>query len=113
MSLRVFVDSSGNEWHVFDVVPRTGERRVENRRALEASEEANADRRDGDRRLAIGNLGRLSTISEGWLCFEQGAERRRLSPIPGDWSRCTEAALEDYCRRARPARPLHADLTSH
>lgn len=113
MSLRVFVDSRGNEWHVFDVVPRTGERRTENRRALEASVEANADRRDSDRRLSIGYLGRLSTISEGWLCFEQGAERRRLSPIPSDWSRCDEAALEDYCRRAQPARPLHADLTSH
>jgi len=112
MSLRVFVDSSGNEWHVFDVVPRTGERRSQDRRASEASEEASAERRESDRRLAIGNVGKLSTISEAWLCFEQGAERRRLSPIPGDWSRCTEEALEDYCRRARPARTLHADLTS-
>ena len=112
MSLRVFVDSGGNEWQVFDVVPRTGERRSGERRELEASEEANSDRRESDRRLAVGDVARHSTISEGWLCFEQGAERRRLSPIPGDWSRCSDAALEDYCRGARRVRPLYADLTS-
>ena len=113
MSLRVFVDSGGNEWQVFDVVPRTGERRSRERRALEASEQASRDRRDSDRRLAVGNLGRLSTISAGWLCFDHDDERRRLTPIPGDWRGCTDATLEDYCRRARPARQLYADLASH
>jgi hypothetical protein len=112
MSLRAFVDSGGNEWQVFDVVPRTAaERRSQERRALEASQAA--DRRDGDRRFRIVDLGRLSTINESWLCFERGSDRRRLSPIPNDWTRCPDEALEDYCRRARPARRLHAAAARH
>jgi hypothetical protein len=112
MSLRAFVDSGGNEWQVFDVAPRTAERRSQERRAREASQ-ATADRRDGDRRFRIADLGRLSTINESWLCFDRESDRRRLSPIPDDWTRCTDEALEDYCRRARPARPLQAGAATH
>jgi hypothetical protein len=112
MSLRAFVDSGGNEWQVFDVVPRSGERRNGERRERDPGE-ALANRRENERRLSVGDLSRLSTISEGWLCFERESDRRRLSPIPGDWIRCSDAALEDYCRRARPVRPLSSDVLSH
>jgi hypothetical protein len=112
MSLRAFLDSGGNEWHVFDVVPRTGERRNQERRvSASAEQQLGADRRDGNRRLGVGGVARALAInSEGWLCFERGSDRRRLSPIPTDWNRCPDETLEAYCRRARPVRRLHADV---
>jgi hypothetical protein len=42
--------------------------------------------------------------AEGWLCFECGDDRRRLSPIPKGWARASDATLEAYCRSATPAR---------
>lgn len=112
MSLRAFVDSGGNEWHVFDVVPRTGERRSQERRLDATSEDARRDRRESDRRLGVGGVARaLTTKSEGWLCFARESDRRRLTPIPGDWNRCPDETLEAYCRRAQPVRRLHADAS--
>lgn len=32
-------------------------------------------------------------LQEGWLAFQNGEERRRLAPIPADWSTLDEAAL--------------------
>ena len=114
MSLRAFLDSGGNEWQVFDVVPRTGERRNQERRVVASSEQANADRRERARRLAVGGVARALTInSKGWLCFERGSDRRRLSPIPSDWSRCPEETLEAYCRRAQPVRRIRADVAGN
>jgi len=112
MSLRAFVDSGGNEWRVFDVVPRAGERRGEERRMPEPPTHTFGDRREAERRLTVGDFSRLSTVHEGWLCFERGPDRRRLSPIPGDWNRCPDAVLEDYCRRALPVRPLRGRVSS-
>lgn len=110
MSLRTFVDSGGKEWQVFDVVPRTTERRAAERRASRAPARPTIDRRETDRRLTVGNLARLSTISAGWLCFEFGSDCRRLSPIPSDWRRCSDADLERYCESARPVRSWNRDI---
>lgn len=38
----------------------------------------------------------------GWLTFESDHERRRLSPIPADWSILTDDRLLLLCRIARP-----------
>ena len=105
MSLRTFVDQAGNEWQAFDVIPRADERRHYDRRsAAVQSEEETDDRRDADRRLTVGGSSRLASVTEGWLVFEHGAERRRLSPIPKDWRQASDAELEAYCRAARPVR---------
>ncbi|HXT15014.1 MAG TPA: hypothetical protein VN706_05255 [Gemmatimonadaceae bacterium] len=107
MSLRTFVDSTGQEWHAFDVIPREQERRREDRRSSSEIVIDDAEgRREGDRRLSVGRAPRLATPAGGWLCFERGADRRRLSPIPADWSHCTDAQLEEYCRSARPVPQL-------
>jgi hypothetical protein len=107
MSLRTFVDSAGQEWQAFDVVPRDDERRHYDRRASgELTGEDQDDRREGDRRITVGRASRIGGPQSGWLCFESGDERRRLSPIPNDWRRCPENQLEAYCRAARPVRPL-------
>ena len=106
MALRTFVDSVGNEWEAFDVVPRADERRHTDRRAPdEERRDADADRRDADRRLTVGGCSGLATaLADGWLCFERRGDRRRLCPIPNDWCRCSDAELSAYCQSARPVR---------
>jgi hypothetical protein len=105
MSLRVFTDSNGTEWQMWDVVPHVllSERRVTHRRrALHPREQP--ERRRFDRRLVSSRRPVLgSGITAGWLCFEALTEKRRLTPIPGDWLKCPEVQLEQYCRQAKPA----------
>lgn len=108
MALRSFVDSAGQEWEAFDVVPRADERRQYDRRTSDgASLEDSGDRRDGDRRVTVGRSSRrLGGPEAGWLCFEHNGGRRRLSPIPDDWKKADDAQLEEYCRTARPVKPV-------
>jgi len=35
-----------------------------------------------------------------WLCFQGDLEKRRLVPIPDDWSHCPTERLELYCEQA-------------
>src|SRR5436190_6664150 len=105
MALRIFLDSGGNEWQAFDVVPRADERRRLDRRSPDERRTESADRRDTDRRLTVGGRSPLASgVADGWLCFERGTERRRLCPIPAGWSRCTDEQLDDYCQSARLVR---------
>jgi hypothetical protein len=110
MSFRSFTDASGVEWQAFDVVPRSDERRRYDRRGQQAddtmlADEHDADRRDTERRIAIGaSTSFQKAVSGGWLCFECEGERRRLSPIPDSWLSCAAAQLERYCRSARVVR---------
>jgi hypothetical protein len=129
----MFVDGDGNEWQAFDVVPRDNERRRYDRRSTagdgvdderrssagdgvddegrsSAVDDADDERREGDRRLSVGRTLLRARSGDGWLCFDSGTERRRLRPIPEDWTRCNEGALVDYCRAAEPVRaPRAAD----
>ena len=41
-------------------------------------------------------------LPSSYLCFERGIDRRRLTPIPGDWKECGAAKLDEYRIRARP-----------
>lgn len=116
MALRTFLDSAGNEWQAFDVVPRADERRHFDRRSPEERRLSPEDRRDADRRLTVGGRSPLARgVSDGWLCFEHGVDCRRLSPIPPDWPRCNDAKLALYCHSARPVRrdPGYSAKTLH
>jgi hypothetical protein len=44
-------------------------------------------------------------LLNGWLCFESGDDRRRLTPVPPDWTECDESRLQLYQAVAEPARP--------
>ena len=69
---RFFVDEHGVRWDAFAVMPTTEPRA----------------------------LSRLpEPYQQGWLCFESSTEKRRLGPIPSQWS----AATEDELRRLRDA----------
>ena len=115
MALRSFTDSVGNVWQAFDVVPRPDERRRYDRRGREMeADSANSKgrggqrtRRDDDRRVSVGRRSTMAKgVVDGWLCFERddATDRRRLTPIPQDWRRCSEEVLEGYCRSALPTR---------
>jgi len=104
MGYRTFRDSTGADWDAWDVVPQTGERRVQERR--QAREPiAFTDRRRGQRRIVMSRRAVMAGgLASGWLCFEGAGEKRRLSPIPEDWARCADEQLEVYLRMARPVR---------
>lgn len=104
MGYRSFKDTTGVDWHAWDVVPQLAERRVADRRQ-QRQKLAFRDRRRAERRIMGGRRSVLSAaLAGGWLCFEGPTEKRRLSPIPGDWSRCPDQQLQEYCRMARPVR---------
>jgi hypothetical protein len=100
MALKSFRDEQGNEWRVWDVVPyrvRTGERRE------------GADRRRGgvhgyngpERRTGQDRRARTPGMAAGWLCFENGDEKRRLTPIPTGWDEAPLEELQGLLGRAR------------
>src|SRR4051812_26784235 len=103
MSHRVFTDSAGTTWEVWDVVPgrlllearnhRTGtDRRV----AQQSLPDEGERRRGGDRRATL-----APQLRHGWLAFRNGEdERRRLAPIPALWEEATNAELERWCAAA-------------
>jgi hypothetical protein len=86
------------------VVPQLAERRLNDRRQ-DGARRPSADRRGiADRRILIGRRPVIGNgLDGGWLCFENQLEKRRLTPIPGDWQRCSAAELERYCQAAKRA----------
>jgi len=104
MGYRVFRDSQGTEWQTWDVVPQLTERREVERRVRIAPVEHADRRRAQDRRVIKGRRPVLTAgLDGGWLCFENEAEKRRLTPIPADWQRCTTRELEQYLHAAKRA----------
>lgn len=75
MASRNFEDANGVRWTVWEVIPH-----------------------------GLGSTGvRVRPeFAAGWLAFQTGDERRRLTPIPEGWEHCTDAQLARMCARARP-----------
>ena len=117
MPYRLMVDSTGAEWQVWDVVPRLNERRDDlHDRRVEIKAIPFADRRHGasttERRGSVTRRGVLSgSYAHGWLCFEHNREKRRLAPIPTDWTVCSEEKLEAYMQSANPVQGSNYYLT--
>lgn len=106
MGLRNFRDNRGGEWRVWDVVPyrmhhggterREGDRRRGSGRAYAGSERRAGVERRG-RRPGLFTPG----LESGWLCFESGNEKRRLTPIPPGWDEQADRELEELLERSR------------
>lgn len=110
MPYRAFIDSGGSEWQVWDVVPRLSERRTsqETDRRLATIPIPFADRRRDSRRMTQVRRAILrGSYAQGWLCFDNGREKRRLTPIPADWTTCSERSLEGYSSRAESVPGAH------
>jgi hypothetical protein len=73
---RVFADARGVRWDVFAVHPEAA---LPVRAPLKGS------------------------YSKGWLSFDSGTEKRRLSPIPEDWQRMSDEQLAQLLERAEVA----------
>jgi len=43
------------------------------------------------------------TFAQGWLCYDSGTEKRRLSPIPESWQTLSEEALARLAQQAEVA----------
>jgi len=79
MSSRRFEDSEGRTWQAWDVQPsQHPDWPVTARRVLP------------------------DAMADGWLCFESGALKRRLHPIPRGWESWSEDELRMRCRLAAP-----------
>src|SRR5688500_8437768 len=110
MAHRTFVDDIGVPWDVWEVRPQWTDRRVSGERRQLSPDDIRADppvseqRRTPDRRKGESNGMRrvklANGFSGGWLIFESGAERRRLSPIPTDWEKAPPEQLYALCSRA-------------
>src|SRR6266513_2198889 len=114
MPYRIFIDSTGGEWQVWDIVPRLNERRGGGiDRRVESCNIDFSDRRQENRRIV--ELGRRALLrgpyAHGWLCFDNDREKRRLSPIPGDWTTCSDELLEAYMREGQPVVGAHQTFT--
>jgi hypothetical protein len=114
MPYRIFNDATGSEWQVWDVVPQLTERRDGEmaERRVRTVPIAFADRRRAPRRLTQLRRGLLrGTYSQGWLCFDNGREKRRLSPIPGDWTTCSDDLMAVYMSHAERASGTYSAIS--
>jgi hypothetical protein len=108
MSLREFSDGAGRTWRVWGTVPGTQhEADVFAQSArLQAAAERRATQREAEiaRGVPPADAPRRSAVSpgreHGWLTFESGEEKRRLSPIPADWATASEPELRRLLARA-------------
>lgn len=103
MAYRSFRDANGVEWEAWDVIPRLVERRMADRRQGGTADESER-RRGVERRAMARRRASLAGLEQGWLCFERGEEKRRLTPIPPDWPRCDDTRLAEYCNQAGAVR---------
>jgi hypothetical protein len=92
MAHRSFHDEMGREWEVWEVVPTAVERRI----AKPAARPAPVERRKvSETRVVVPDR-----LQKGWLAFQSGRERRRLSPIPSDWPEMTVSELLELLHQA-------------
>jgi len=100
MAHRVYLDSRGLKWQVWEVIPMSAERRKLRERRLTPRDTGERRKRHEARlRLSDGESG-------GWLVFESVDGKRRLRPIPRNWHLASTEELESMCARAeRAARP--------
>jgi hypothetical protein len=85
MAVRNFESPDGTMWSVWEVIPG----------------------RVSEFRSSFGShLPR--ELADGWLCFDCGAEKRRLAPLPHGWAERPEADLWFWCRAAVPVPPRAA-----
>jgi hypothetical protein len=110
MPSRTFIDARGVEWMVWAVAPSWVERRTgRDRRGPTTLERAvfdhlHPERRTHSRRRGLSDSGPRVKISAdltgGWLAFEGGNQRRRLTPIPAGWEEMSDDELAALSRDA-------------
>ena len=95
MTHRRIKDGDGRAWDVWEVYPAAVERRMSGEYPAVSGE----SRPEGERRREV-RLLIPAELQQGWLAFQAGQDRRRLVPIPNDWSTMKEDALLALLERA-------------
>jgi hypothetical protein len=99
MAHRSFRDEEGREWDVWEVVPTALERRM-------ARQHPPTKGIPDRRKLHEPRVLVPDELQKGWLAFQWDHERRRLTPIPEDWTEMTSDELLKLLHRAdRRIRP--------
>src|SRR4051812_23139764 len=89
MPHRIYTDTQGHEWSVWDIHPEEVERQLR-REGIAPTPQVGARPR-----MAVS-----SDLMSGWLCFESADTKRRLMPIPPGWHQLSDAELEQLCATA-------------
>ena len=107
MSLREFSDGDGRTWRVWGTVPGTPHEAdvfAQSARLQQAAERRAAERQAREAAGAPPEARHGPPVSpgreHGWLTFQSGEEKRRLSPIPTEWATASDAELRRYLARA-------------
>jgi hypothetical protein len=101
MTHRTFVDRDGCRWDAWDVYPVAERRTLDRRQAVEHGRLVERRRNDERRRRHFVRAPLMGTsYGAGWLCFENGDERRRHAPVPSDWESWDDRRLADCCEQA-------------
>lgn len=87
MTHRKIKDGMGKAWDVWEVYPSA----VEQRMSGEYPAVPSIDGLPGEKREV--RIRVPSALQEGWLAFQAGNDRRRLAPIPTNWSTLREDEL--------------------
>lgn len=82
--MRTFAESTGIEWTVYAVKKQGG---------------------STDRWSYL-----PEEFGDGWLCFESGARKRRLTPIPARWREFSDRALGGLLQQAQSVNRASAVL---
>jgi hypothetical protein len=100
MALREFRDEKGHRWRVWNVAPQV---------PLWMSGVAAGEAEPTGAAAVLAARKRLTPgLEQGWLCFENDTEKRRLSPIPAGWAEAPETELRRMCADARAVRATPA-----
>ena len=97
MAHREFTDPQGARWQAWEVIPTTAERRSSGERRFRTR--SRRDRRTKQQLRVPMDEG----LAKGWLVFESAREKRRLHPIPPNWSVRTDEELSALCGSAEAA----------
>jgi hypothetical protein len=97
MPLRVFHDTSGIEWTVWNTAPPVGTGHV---MALDRFLEKRPAE-DGVKPARVRN-----DFRHGWLTFQSYEEKRRLAPVPDGWESQSEAQLCELLAQSRLSKRL-------
>lgn len=104
MPIREFNDPSGALWQAWRVVPTVGSAPAwpgpERRTEMPPEPMLERRRQEVVRRRIL-----TEELRDGWLCFEGAGEKRRLTPVPDDWERCSEPRLLAYWAEAEVVQP--------
>lgn len=94
MTHRKIKDGMGTAWDVWEVYPSA----VEQRMSGEFPAVQDDDGRPQERREV--RIRVPAALEAGWLAFQSGAQRRRLAPIPPNWSGLSDEELIRLLARA-------------